>query len=258
MGSDSKLSRARSLARMSEAIPQARWVRLNAASRFDAAVVLMGATLLWAWDMSAWDLTVSRWFGDGGGFVWRDAWLTSGLLHRGGRVLAWCVVLLLLVHVWQPLRWISPEQTQRQRCLMLGAVLLCVALVPTLKQFSATSCPWDLREFGGVATYVSHWDAMLHGVSDGGPGRCFPSGHAVAAFGFLPVYFALRRQEPGRARVWLCVIFLLGFLFGLGQLLRGAHYVSHTLWAGWWCWSLAWCLDRLGLSRWLTPPSRPG
>lgn len=48
--------------------------------------------------------------------------------------------------------------------------MLCQALVPTLKQFSLTLCPWDLLEFGGRAQSVAHGQP---GVADGGPGRCF-------------------------------------------------------------------------------------
>ncbi|MFM8901677.1 MAG: phosphatase PAP2 family protein [Burkholderiales bacterium] len=223
--------------------PASAQVSVRLLPRLDWVGVLLGALLLWAWDRSGWDLTVSRWFGDGGGFAWRDAWLTNMLLHQGGRALAWCLVALLLVHVWQPLPLVSKQQTRSQRGWMLVAVLLCIALVPMLKQFSVSSCPWDLREFGGVAAYVSHWDAILQGLRDGGPGRCFPSGHAVAAFGFLPVYFALRRHERQRARGWWWAIVFLGLLYGTAQLVRGAHYVSHTLWSAWSCWTLALCLN---------------
>ena len=40
----------------------------------------------------------------------------------------------------------------------------------------------ELAEFGGVAQHVSHWSL---GVLDGGPGHCFPSGHASSAFAFF-------------------------------------------------------------------------
>jgi membrane-associated PAP2 superfamily phosphatase len=215
----------------------------------DGSVLVWGAALLLVWDFLGWDRDVSRWFGDASGFVWRDAWVTSSLLHQGGRILAWCMVALLVGHCWRPLSLISATQDPRRRFLMLLAVVLCMALVPTLKQFNTTSCPWDLREFGGTASYVSHWDAMLGGVLDAGPGRCFPSGHAVAAFGFIPIYFALRRDAPKRARCALWTILLMGLVFGVAQLVRGAHYLSQTLWSSWLCWLLAVCLDRTLFSR---------
>jgi len=42
--------------------------------------------------------------------------------------------------------------SQRDRIWMVGSILLCVTLIPLLKQASSTSCPWSLVEFGGEAT----------------------------------------------------------------------------------------------------------
>ena len=101
-----------------------------------------------------------------------------------------------------------------------------------LKVFSLTSCPWSLAEFGGSATHVSHW---LIGQADGGPGRCFPGGHATAAFCFLPGYFILRPVARGAARRWLWATLAAGAVLTMVQVVRGAHYVSHSLWTGWCC-----------------------
>jgi hypothetical protein len=72
--------------------------------------------------------------------------------------------------------------------------------------------------------------------SDGGPGHCFPSGHAVAAFAFLPLYFQWRSERPRVAVALLAWVLGLGLLFGWAQLARGAHFPSHTLWSAWLCW----------------------
>ena len=37
----------------------------------------------------------------------------------------------------------------------------------------------------------------------------------------------------------LAAAVVLGFVLGLGQQWRGAHYMSHTLWTGWICWTVA-------------------
>ena len=60
-----------------------------------------------------------------------------------------------------------------QRLQLVVSILLCLALVVTIKRISSTSCPWDLAEFGGVARHVSHW---RFGVPDGGGAHCFPAG----------------------------------------------------------------------------------
>lgn len=198
--------------------------------RRDLGVAAIGLVLLLAWDAAGWDVAIARLFGTPQGFPWRDHWLTSGLAHQGGRVLGWALLIALVVNIWRP--WIAgPTRPERVRMVLL--TVLCVTLIPAFKQVSPTSCPWDLVDFGGPAHYLSHWRL---GVADGGPGRCFPSGHATAAFGFLSGYVVLRNSRPHLARWWLAGVLVLGLIYGVAQLMRGAHYPSHTLWSAWACW----------------------
>jgi membrane-associated PAP2 superfamily phosphatase len=91
---------------------------------------------------------------------------------------------------------------------------------------------------GGVA-WVSHWQ-WTH--SDGGPGHCFPAGHASAGFAWLVGYFAWP-QGSAVARRWLIGALIAGLTLGVAQQLRGAHFMSHTLWTSWICWTWAWCFS---------------
>ena len=200
--------------------------------RRDAAWLLAGLLALLGWEASGGDLALARLLGDPTGFVWRDAWLTSTVLHSGGRWLAW---MMLAVLVWDALRARPAGPPQRERLYWLAATVASLVLVPTLKRFSSTSCPWDLALFGGTVAYVPHWWLR---VVDGGPGHCFPSGHAVAAFAFFSVYFLWRAYRPGLARGALAAVWLLGGVFGWAQLARGAHFLSHTLWSAWCCWAI--------------------
>jgi membrane-associated PAP2 superfamily phosphatase len=200
----------------------------DATQRRDGLVALIGLCLLLLWEASGLDFTLTRAYGSHAGFAWRDAWLTRTLLHDGGRALAWGVMALLM---WDALR--SDEAERRERAYWIGVTLCCLLLVPTLKRLADSSCPWDLIEFGGRVPYVPHWRL---GVRDGGPGHCFPSGHATAAFGFLSLHFGWRVQRPRAARAALWAVCTVGALFGWAQLARGAHFASHTLWAAWLCW----------------------
>lgn len=204
------------------------------AQRRDIAACALGLALLLVWDTAGLDLRLVRLFGDAQGFAWRDHWFTSGVLHEGGRALGWAVMLALLAH----LRWRLPfakAMTQRVAWWWVGTTLLCVLLIPLIKRVSLTSCPWSLAEFGGAASYVSHW---AWGRTDGGPGHCFPSGHASGAFSFLAGWWALRVSAPRAARWWLVLTVVIGMGFGWGQMMRGAHYASHTLWTAWICWAV--------------------
>ncbi len=197
------------------------------------SVTVAALLVLIAWEVCGLDLVASRLFVDESGFVWRDHWLAQRVLHDGGRWVAGAVLASLLARVVWPGR---AGPSRRERSYWLLVTLACFLLVPALKRLSDTSCPWSLAEFGGALPYVAHWRL---GVTDGGPGHCFPSGHAVAAFGLLPQYFLWRARDGRRARAWLAAVALLGLLFGGAQLVRGAHFVSHTLWSAWLCWTLA-------------------
>ncbi|MFE8643739.1 phosphatase PAP2 family protein [Sphingomonas sp. NCPPB 2930] len=196
--------------------------------------------VLLAWDATGLDLPLAQVFGGPAGFPLQDHWLLTRVLHSGARNLAWVVVAWLWVGVWRPMGGLRRIPFGR-RLQWAVTTLAAVAAVSLLKATSTTSCPWSLEDFGGIAHYRSHW-ANLFG-SDGGSGGCFPAGHASTGFAFVGGYFAYRGSEPGRARAWLVGGLTAGLVLGLTQQMRGAHFMSHTLWSGWVCWCVAWGID---------------
>ncbi|MBV7461249.1 phosphatase PAP2 family protein [Acidovorax sp. sif0632] len=192
-----------------------------------------------AWDAGGQDIPLARAFGSANGFPLREQWFFVQVLHEGARRLGWLLVLLLALGVWWP--WgVLRRLDMGERLQMAISALLALAAVSVGKNLSTTSCPWDLAEFGGVARYASHWAL---GVVDGGGGRCFPAGHASAGFAFVGGYFALRHKAPAAARWWLAAAVLAGLALGGAQQVRGAHFMSHTLWTGWLCWTVGWLCD---------------
>lgn len=221
--------------------------------RGDVAVAMLALGLLLAWDLSPLDLWLIRPWGTAYGFAWQDHGFTRQVMHDGGRIVAWAVLIALVVNVWHPLArhtsWF-PELSRAERVRWLLVTLVALLAVPAIKQVSLTSCPWELAEFGGRAEPVWHW---LVRVPDGGNGHCFPSGHAVSAFAFLSGWFALRDEHPKAARAWLVAVLVLGAVFGWSQMIRGAHYASHTLWSAWLCWALNCVLARRAVAVRLLP-----
>jgi membrane-associated PAP2 superfamily phosphatase len=206
---------------------------------------LVALACLVAWDAGGADLAMARWFGSPVGFPLRDNWFLVHVVHEGARVASWVLLGLLLLGIRWPAGLLRRLGTA-QRAQLTLTILASVAVVSLLKQGSRTSCPGDLQVFGGVAKYVSHW---AWGAADGGPGGCFPAGHASAAFACLGGYFVFRRTSPAVARAWLAAVLALGLVLGIGQQMRGAHFMSHTLWTAWLCWAVALIIDRVAAGR---------
>lgn len=204
-----------------------------------AAWTLGSLALLLAWDASGLDLELAQWFAGGQGFPLRDHWMLTTVLHQWPRALAWLFGLWLIAGLWWP-TGVLRQLSRPARLQWVVSALLALVLINVLKQSSQTSCPWDLAGFGGASTYLSHW---AWGRPDGGPGHCFPAGHASAGFAFVAGYFVLSPVSGRRAMQWLLGALAAGLALGLAQQLRGAHFMSHTLWTGWLCWTCAWAVD---------------
>ncbi len=195
--------------------------------------------LLLAWDFSGLDGAVMHWIANPQGFSLRNNWWLDQILHTRAKQLAIVIYLGLLVMVWWP-KGVFRQLTRLQRIEIMLGITLSLITISTLKQFSLTSCPWELKDFGGAAVYVSHWS---WGLGDGGVGHCFPGGHASSDLAFFALTLpwlnsGLTAQRRTGQRILIAVL-LLGCILGLTQTLRGAHYPSHTFWTGFICWSVA-------------------
>jgi phosphoglycerol transferase MdoB-like AlkP superfamily enzyme/membrane-associated PAP2 superfamily phosphatase len=226
------------------ALSRPRWATIPLPS--SPALWLLGlASLTLLWDLSGLDMPVMLAIGTPQGFEWQNTWWLSRVLHDGLRQAMTGFWLLLVA--WAC--WPKLQMPRRERWTVVALATLSLLAVNLVKNASLTSCPWDLQAFGGSARWVSHW---AWGVADGGPGRCFPGGHASSGFAFIGLCLpwldapagAERRRAIGLR--WLAAVLFVGLLAGAVQTLRGAHFPSHTLWtllisatASWGAWRLA-------------------
>jgi membrane-associated PAP2 superfamily phosphatase len=222
------------------------FIRTPASSTPVRLYSLLALMLLLGWDASGLDLGMARLFGSGAGFSFESHWFWRGVMHEPMRNLGWLLELTLLVGLFRPFGVLKGLLLERRLQLALTP-LLALVTVSSIKLHSLTSCPWDLREFGGVATYAPHWAL---GLADGGNGACFPAGHASAGFAFVAGFFVFRHTLPKLAMRWLVGALVAGLLLGVAQQVRGAHFMSHTLWTAWICWAVAAAVDS-GVSQWI-------
>lgn len=177
---------------------------------------------------------IYHWSGDS--WRWRDAWVTATLVHEYGRTLVAVLVLVLLLLIlgsWQ-VAVLSPFRSGL--CYVLVSALLAGLVVNIGKRLTHVDCPWDLLRYGGTADYVRNF--MSH-AGTGGVGGCFPAGHASAGYGWFGLYYFVRQFWPRWRSAALAGVLLLGLVFGIGQQLRGAHFLSHDVWTLGICWLVA-------------------
>lgn len=175
------------------------------------------------------DTALSGYFYDAGQhrfLVGSDGWIDL-LGHRVGRsVILACWMLLLAVAIAAPR---IPELSRHRR--LIWTLVLAMALGPVvvtiLKGINSHVCPWSLKAYGGAAQYSASWF-----VSHVEAGRCFPGGHAAAGFSITTVGFAgAILRHPGLRRTGLWLGLGVGALFSVLQVAKGAHFMSHNLWA---------------------------
>lgn len=209
--------------------------------RASAPVTAASLAFILAWDASGLDLWLAGLNGSPVGFSLRNHWILSTLLHDGARLLAaliWAALAVAAVRPFGPLRQLDT----RRRLWLLVTVATGMLLISVIKRFTSTECPWELSAFGGTLPFVSHWDWGVTARTT--PGHCFPAGHASAGFAWLAGWFAWPSGARTRSR-WLVTSLAAGVVLGVAQQLRGAHFMSHTLWTAWFCWTWAWALSLL-------------
>ena len=169
-----------------------------------------------------------------GAFPWREAWLTADFNHRIAKTtLTVCAGLLTALAlgdaIWPQAAFDRPLARLRLRVIAWSAALVPI-VTSLLKQSSNAHCPWDLARYGGKEPYLRLFEALPPGVL---PGHCLPAGHASSAL-WLVSLVVLWLPGPGR-KAWRVSSACLapGLALGWMQQMRGAHFLSHSLWSAW-------------------------
>ncbi len=189
-------------------------------------VMLIMVTLM-QWQPQ-WDFALSQWFFDNARqqFVYDDHWLWRGWLHDGARDVLKPMQFTLLTVLLAAVVWPRYRRYRSGFLYVLLTVLTTGAILTYLKKISDRACPINLTMFGGKY----EWQALFSTLIEQHDGRCWPGGHALHAFGLLPLYFLLHYWQYQRAaRGLLIAIVIAGTVFSLTQIIRGQHFLSHQL-----------------------------
>lgn len=206
--------------------------RLKKIVIYDMAVLLLSSVILLIFFPIGGHIDlqlIQPWISQTGVFLYRDNWYLTYWNHgifKYIMIVVYCSFLLL----W--LLSFKIERLKPNRLLygyMFWISLLSTAVVGLFKSQSRHACPWNMTHPTATG-YV--WDFSAT------QGHCFPGGHASTGFALITGYFVYRLIRPKRAYFYLLAGLAIGFVMGWGQMLRGAHFLSHNLWTAWYVYAL--------------------
>ena len=150
-------------------------------------------------------------------------------IHRLFRIVPFFIRFSALFVIIQNLRNKVPpyklgEVGNRRALYMILGMLASVFLVKFLKDTTGVYCPYAVEVFSGNAPLLS---PVLSFHKN--PGHCWPSGFTGTAFCCFAMYFAFRDVRPRLARGSLIFTWLFGIACSVIQVMRGEHFMSHTL-----------------------------
>lgn len=166
-------------------------------------------------------------------FVWRRNWFAVVFMHEAMKI-ALIAFGLALTAIFIVCSTVLPNFLTNATRRKLGVVVASFVLVPVsislLKATSIHACPWDLKRYGGGAPYLRLLDALPVDVV---AGHCFPAGHASSALWLAAFAVFWLPWRPQKAAVVFAIGLVPGGALGWVQQMRGAHFLTHTLWSMW-------------------------
>lgn len=176
----------------------------------------------------------------------RKAWWAATFVHHWLKIALIVAGLVCIATAWKR----RSTADARQWRLVAASALVVPLVISLCKRASTMHCPWDVDRFGGIAPYFDLLSAAPAHLVD--MGRCFPAGFVSSGSWLLA--FALLRYPQQKRTSWRYGLAALTFCFALGvvQQMRGAHFLSHTLWSLWLSWALILALHA-ALGIWRAP-----
>ena len=225
-----------------------KWFYLRQAAWLAASAVV----LLLVFNLTRLDLRLAdAWYDPSqGAWPMRRAWWAAVLVHRWMKLALILAAFTCIVMAW---RRRASANASGGRLVAASSVLVPLA-VSMGKRTSAMHCPWEVDRYGGLNPYFDLLTTAPANLAT--VGHCFPAAFVTSAswlLAFALFDYPARPRESWRAGL---LALALSLAFGWVQQMRGAHFLSHTLWSIWLSWTIVVGLHAiLGLWRQPLPES---
>lgn len=200
-----------------------------------AALLVFAGLLFWLQQCNQVDFYVENIYFDASSqvFVWKNSWFAKDLMHgylkNALTILGVAIITLCLIDIVKPIKKVSSFFRLRLRFVALSAITI-PTLIAYIKSLSSAHCPWDIEQFGGHYPHIKLFESLPASLK---AGHCFPAGHASTGLWLAAFCIFWLPHAPRKAWFVFLLGLSVGFVLGWVQQMRGAHFLSHTLWSMW-------------------------
>lgn len=201
------------------------------------ALLLCCALLLLVWlqQCTGLDIAIEDWYFDpvSQNFPWKNSWFAKDLMHGYLKyaltILGVAIIAFCLIDIVKPIKKISTSLRVKLRFVALSAITI-PTLIAYFKSLSSAHCPWDVAQYGGHYPHTLLFESLPASFK---AGHCFPAGHASTGLWLAAFCIFWLPHAPRKALFVFLFGLTVGFVLGWVQQMRGAHFLSHTLWSMW-------------------------
>lgn len=153
---------------------------------------------------------------------WLDFVLYDGIKKL--LIIGYSLLLIALIIGYKN-RWV--RKYRREIIIMVLSGIFVPMTIVALKTLTNVPCPRDWHMYGGEYPHVGVFDPYPANFCQKSRIRCWPAGHASFGFSLLAL-IAIARTRRQR---YAALIVSLGVAWSMGwyKILKGDHFLSHTL-----------------------------
>lgn len=151
----------------------------------------------------------------------------SFIFYKGIKVLMGIVGIGLIGELLLSIKYRQLRKYNCSATIMLLSLIFVPLIVAGAKYITNVYCPRQLEIYGGRFPFVRIIESYPKDFIQTVSGRCFPAGHATTGFCFMALFYCFKEEKY--RWLGLGIGLFLGWTTAIYQMLRGQHFLSHSL-----------------------------
>ena len=151
----------------------------------------------------------------------------SFIFYKGIKIFMIILGIILTAILALSIKYQKLRKYNQPNTILLLSMICVPSIISGLKHITNVYCPRQLEIYNGRFPFIKILESYPPDFNQDVPGLCFPAGHATAGFCFMALYYCFK--TPRYRWLGLGIGLILGWTTGLYQMLRGQHFLSHTL-----------------------------